>query len=122
VEIRVKEGQQERMDSQALEAFRGNREELVRLVWLVDRVTRESKVTQESWAHLEYKEHLDLQDSLDNKELLVFLEILDLLVGRETQVHQEQMVRMVQMERTGLQVLQEIGASQERMVALESKA
>jgi len=122
VEIRVKEGQRAKMDSQAPEAYRGNREELVRLVWLVDRVTRESKVTQGSWAHLEYKEHLDLQDSLDNKELPVFLEILDLLVGRETRVHQEQMVRMVQMERTGLQVLQEIGASQERMVALESKA
>ena len=122
VEIRVKEGQQERMDSQAPEAFRGNREELVRLVWLVHRVTRESKVTQGSWAHLEYKERLDWQGSLDNKELQVFLEILDLLVGRETRVLQEQMVRMVQMERTGLRVLQEIVASQERMVALESKA
>merc|ERR1719228_758487 len=115
----VKEGQQERMDSQAPEAYRGNREEPVRLVWLVHRVTRESKVTQGSWAHLEYKEHLGLRDSLDNKELQVFLEIL---VGRETRVHQEQMVKMVQMERTGLQVLQEIGASQEKMVALESKA
>lgn len=122
VEIRVKEGQQERMDSQVPEAYRGNRDEPVRLVWLVHRVTRESKVTQGSWAHLEYKEHLDLQDSLDNKELLVFLEILDLLVGRETQVHQEQMVKMVQMERTDHRVLQEIGASQEKMVALESKA
>jgi len=122
VEIRVKEGQQERMDSQDPEVFRENREELVRLVWLDHRVTRESKVTQGSWAHLEYKEHQDLRDSLDNKELPVFLEILDLLVGRETRVHQEQMVRMVQMERTVLQVLQEIVASQEKMVALEYKA
>jgi len=122
VEIRVKEGQQERMVSQVPEVYRGNREELVRLVWLVHRGTRESKVTQGNWAHLEYKEHQDLQDSLDNKELPVFLEILDLLVGRETRVHQEQMVKMVQMERTGLQVLQEIEASQERMVARESKA
>ena len=122
VEIRVKEGQQERMDSQDPEVFRENREELVRLVWLDHRVTRESKVTQGSWAHLEYKERLDWQGSLDNKELQVFLEILDLLVGRETRVLREQMVRMVQMERTGLRVLQEIVASQERMVALESKA
>ena len=122
VEIRVKEGQQERMDSQDPEVYRENREELVRLVWLDHRVTRESKVTQGSWAHLEYKEHQDLRDSLDNKELPVFLEILDLLVGRETRVHQEQMVRMVQMERTVLQVLQEIVASQEKMVALEYKA
>lgn len=79
-------------------------------------------MTQGSWAHLEYKEHLGLQDSLDNKELPVFLEILDLLVGRETRVHQEQMVRMEQMEKMGLQVLQEIGESQEKMVAQESKA
>jgi hypothetical protein len=122
VEIRVKEGQQERMDSQDPEVYRENREELERLVWLDHRVTRESKVTQGSWAHLEYKEHQDLRDSLDNKELPVFLEILDLLVGRETRVHQEQMVRMVQMERTVLQVLQEIVASQEKMVALEYKA
>lgn len=32
VEIRVREGQQEKMDSQVLEVCRGNREELVRLV------------------------------------------------------------------------------------------
>ena len=122
VEIKVKEEQRGRMGSLVLEVSRANREELVRLVLLVHRVTKESKVTQGSWAHLEYKEHQDLRDSLDNKELPVFLEILDLLVGRETRVHQEQMVRMVQMERTVLQVLQEIVASQEKMVALEYKA
>ena len=122
VEIRVKEGQQEKMDSQAPVAFRGNREGRVRLVSLDHRVIRESKVTQGSLAHLAYKEHLDLQDSLDNKELRGFLEILDLLAGRVTRVHQEQMVKMVPMERMVLQVLQEIGANQERMVALEFKA
>ena len=47
-EIRVKEGQQEKMDSQVPEVYRGNREELVRLVLLVHRVTKESKVTQGS--------------------------------------------------------------------------
>merc|ERR1719249_197318 len=91
---RVKLEGQDPKENEVPVAYRGNRGEPVRLVWLVHRVTRESKVTQGSWAHLEYKEHLDLQDSLDNKVLLVFLEILDLLVGRETQVHQERMVKM----------------------------